>query len=303
MLVGLVVSVTVLVIGAVIALVFGLLWVRDLFTTHPVTAAEPGIDEKPRAATVADLGEPVDRATFLSLSTIGVGALIGAGITLPALGFAVLPSFDGEGIATRDVNLGPITNFPEGQYVIATFLENPDQGEVSRRTAFVRNNGRTDDGVPSFTTIYSHEHTRIEASKWMADNIPPGSAVASETWDDILPLPYSGASFLGYQHVEFKIYDDAPPEEKAQYIAETLIASDYVVLSSDRVIESVDNLPWRYGVQNEYYRRLLDGQLGFQLVLMDDDEFTGGTVATGLAERQWSPGLDADEQGELARVR
>ena len=154
-LVGLVVSVPVLVVGALIALVFGFLWVRDLFTTHPVAAAAPGIDEKPRAATVADLGDPVDRATFLSLSTIGVGALIGAGITLPPLGFAVLPSFDGEGIATRDVNLGPITSFPEGKYVIATFLENPDQGEVSRRTAFIRNNGRTDDGVPSFTTLYS----------------------------------------------------------------------------------------------------------------------------------------------------
>ena len=154
-LVGLVVSVPVLVVGALIALVFGFLWVRDLFTTHPVAAAAPGIDEKPRAATVADLGDHVDRATFLSLSTIGVGALIGAGITLPPLGFAVLPSFDGEGIATRDVNLGPITSFPEGKYVIATFLENPDQGEVSRRTAFIRNNGRTDDGVPSFTTLYS----------------------------------------------------------------------------------------------------------------------------------------------------
>jgi menaquinol-cytochrome c reductase iron-sulfur subunit len=154
-LVGLVVSIPVLIIGALIALVFGFLWVRDLFTTHPVTAAQAGIEEKPRAATVADLGDPVDRATFLSLSTIGVGALIGAGITLPPLGFAVLPSFDGEGIKTRDVNLGPITNFPEGKYVIATFLENPDQGEVSRRTAFIRNNGRTDDGVPSFTTLYS----------------------------------------------------------------------------------------------------------------------------------------------------
>jgi menaquinol-cytochrome c reductase iron-sulfur subunit len=154
-LVGLVVSVPVLVVGALIALVFGFLWVRDLFTTHPVAAAAPGIDEKSRAATVADLGDPVDRATFLSLSTIGVGALIGAGITLPPIGFAVLPSFDGEGIATRDVNLGPITSFPEGKYVIATFLENPDQGEVSRRTAFIRNNGRTDDGVPSFTTLYS----------------------------------------------------------------------------------------------------------------------------------------------------
>jgi Rieske Fe-S protein len=154
-LVGLIVSVPVLILGALIALVFGFLWVRDLFATHPVTAAEPGMDATPRAATVADLGAPVDRATFLSLSTIGVGALIGAGITLPPLGFAVLPSFDGEGIATRDVNLGPIANFPEGQYVIATFLENPGQGEVSRRTAFVRNNGRTDAGVPSFTAIYS----------------------------------------------------------------------------------------------------------------------------------------------------
>jgi len=81
--------------------------------------------------------------------------VIGAGITLPPLGFAVLPSFDGEGIKTRDVNLGPITNFPEGEYVIATFMESPELGEVSRRTAFVRNNGRTENGTPSFTAIYS----------------------------------------------------------------------------------------------------------------------------------------------------
>jgi len=154
-LVGLVVSVPVLIVGALIALVFGFLWVRDLFITHPVTAAEPGIDEKPRAATVGDVGAPVDRATFLSLATIGLGGLIGAGLTLPVLGFGVLPSFMGEGVKTFDVDLGPVTNFPEGQYVIATFLESPEQGEVSRRTAFIRNNGRTDAGVPSFTTIYS----------------------------------------------------------------------------------------------------------------------------------------------------
>jgi Rieske Fe-S protein len=61
----------------------------------------------------------------------------------------------GEGVKTFDVDLGPITNFPEGQYVIATYLESPELGEVSRRTAFIRNNGRTDAGVPSFTTIFS----------------------------------------------------------------------------------------------------------------------------------------------------
>ena len=66
---------------------------------------------------------------------------------VPVLGFGVLPSFMGEGVETNDVDLGPISNFPEGEFVIATYLENPDQGEVSRRTAFIRNNGRADDGV------------------------------------------------------------------------------------------------------------------------------------------------------------
>ena len=61
----------------------------------------------------------------------------------------------GEGIETYEVDLGPISNFPEGQFVIATYLEDPDQGEVTRRTAFIRNNGRTEANVPSFTTIYS----------------------------------------------------------------------------------------------------------------------------------------------------
>jgi Rieske Fe-S protein len=156
-LVGLVVSIPVLIVGALIALVFGLLWVRDLFSARPVTSAAPGlaVAPEPRTATAADLAEPVDRATFLTVATVGVGGLIGAAVTLPVLGFAVLPSFEGDRVKTRDVNLGPITNFPEGEFVIATFMDDPDSGEVSRRTAFIRNNGRTDDGVPSFTTIYS----------------------------------------------------------------------------------------------------------------------------------------------------
>ena len=154
-LVGLVVSVAALIVGAVIALVFGFLWVRDLMGAHPVTAATPGGPVVAPVATEADLGDNVDRATFLSLATIGVSGLIGAGVTLPVLGFGVLPSFVGDGVETHDVDLGPISNFPEGQYVIATYLENPAQGEVSRRTAFIRNNGRTNAGVPSFTAIFS----------------------------------------------------------------------------------------------------------------------------------------------------
>ena len=64
----------------------------------------------------------------------------------------VLPSFTN--VDEDEVDLGPLDNFPEDEYVIATYLSNPQQGEVSRRTAFVRN-GPSEAGEPSFTILYS----------------------------------------------------------------------------------------------------------------------------------------------------
>ena len=153
LLVGLVLSVTVLVVGTVIAVVFGWLWIREAFGKQAPEEDEP-------VAVVAAGSEPehletYDRNAFLSATTLGLGAVIGAAVTVPSLGFMVLPSFTGEGIETFDVDLGPISNFPEGKYVITTFTENPVRGDVSRKTAYVRNNGRTEDGVPSFSILYS----------------------------------------------------------------------------------------------------------------------------------------------------
>jgi menaquinol-cytochrome c reductase iron-sulfur subunit len=147
-LVGLVVSVPVLVVGALITVVFGFLWVYDLLRSHrpAVPATAEGVEEE---------HEPpaYDRSVFLSAATIGVGGLIGAVVTVPVLGFMVLPSF--ESADAEDVDLGPISNFPEGKFVIATYLENPDEGPVSRRTAYVRNNGSSSEGAPSFTILFS----------------------------------------------------------------------------------------------------------------------------------------------------
>jgi menaquinol-cytochrome c reductase iron-sulfur subunit len=147
-LIGLVVNVWVLLLGVGLAVAFGFFWVWDLFKAHAPPAAA-GVEE-------AD-GEPVvptyDRSAFLSAATIGVSAAIGGLITVPVLGFAVLPSF--ESSEGQDVDLGPISNFPQGQYVIATFTENLDQGTVSRRTAYVRNNGPAENGEPSFSILFS----------------------------------------------------------------------------------------------------------------------------------------------------
>ena len=153
---GIVVSEIVAVVGAVIALAFGFLWLRDV--TKPVrTPAEPVEPELPETYKAIEPPEEepeaYPRSTFLSAATLGLGALIGGLITVPVLGFAVLPSFTNQD--EQDVELGPIDEFPEGEFVIATYLENPDVGEVTRRTMFIRNNGRTEEGEPSFTMLYS----------------------------------------------------------------------------------------------------------------------------------------------------
>ena len=73
-------------------------------------------------------------------------------MAVPTAGLAVLPSLLGQ--RRRPVDLGPIAAFPEGQFVVATFLADRHAGEVSRRAAYVRNNGLLGN-VPSFTIMSS----------------------------------------------------------------------------------------------------------------------------------------------------
>jgi quinol---cytochrome c reductase iron-sulfur subunit, bacillus type len=163
LLLGLVISWIVAAVGAAIAVVAGFLWARDV--TRDVRGEVPEIEPETRvvadsaspgavAAGAADRALPAyTRSRFLEASTLGVGAAIGAIVTLPVVGFMVLPAFTN--VEEDEADLGPIENFPESEYVIATYLANPEKGEVSRRTAFVRNNGQTDAGEPSFTILYS----------------------------------------------------------------------------------------------------------------------------------------------------
>lgn len=157
-LVGLVVSWPAVVLGVVVTAAFGLLWARDTTRERAAAGSDPVGTSAPAVSVASDdepLPETHGRAGFLTLATVGLGGVIGAGVTLPALGFAVLPSFTGEGVATSDVDLGPISNFPEGTFVITSFTGNKAQGPVSRRTVYIRNNGLTAEKEPSFTIIYS----------------------------------------------------------------------------------------------------------------------------------------------------
>jgi Rieske Fe-S protein len=144
-LVGLVINPLVFVsLGGGIVVVAAALWIRGNRTAPRQEHAAP--------MPLEQSGERFPRNRLLERATLGLGGLIALGVTLPIAGFAVLPAFLGQ--RRRAVNLGPIGAFPEGQFVIATFLSDPSQGEISRRAAYVRNNGLLGN-VPSFTILSS----------------------------------------------------------------------------------------------------------------------------------------------------
>jgi menaquinol-cytochrome c reductase iron-sulfur subunit len=159
--VGLIVGPIVVVVGAVLTALFGLLWVRDISAPYRAEPAEP--EPVPEAPAIpAHRGGPAmpepgegelirfPRSKFLEFSTLGLGAVIGGVVTLPVLGFTVLPPFVKQG--HPEIDVGAIDDFPENKFVITTFLLKPEEGEVSRRTAYIRNNGLLA-GAPSFTAL------------------------------------------------------------------------------------------------------------------------------------------------------
>ena len=145
-------------IGAVIAFAFGGVWIRDLSVARADEAVPP--PPPTRAAASAQpvtpdsgAGERYPRDRFLEGATLGLGALIGAVITIPPLGLLAASGF--EGTSFHKVNLGPLEEFPVNKFIITTFVEDPEAGEVSRRTAYIRNNGFLGE-LPSFTILSNH---------------------------------------------------------------------------------------------------------------------------------------------------
>jgi len=147
-LVGLIVSPLLIApLGGAITLAAGFAWLKSNHpeshrqNVPPAAVRRSGTDE-----------ERFPRSRLLERATLGLGGVVALGVALPAAGFAVLPSFLGQ--RRRPVDLGPIGAFPEGEFVVATFLADPQAGEVSRRAAYVRNNGLLG-SLPSFTIMSS----------------------------------------------------------------------------------------------------------------------------------------------------
>ncbi len=115
--------------------------------------------------------------------------------------------------------------------------------------------------------VYAREHTWIAASRWVYANAPYGSVILWEGWDDPLPKSIPGEPEMnmeshGLRHIDWWPFDE-DTEEKYDILRRKLQEADYVIYSSKRIYDSVDQLPERYPMTIRYYELMFSEALGF----------------------------------------
>lgn len=107
-----------------------------------------------------------------------------------------------------------------------------------------------------FSSIYFHKHTRIEASEWMYQNLPNGSLILAEEWDDPLPLGIKDTFNKQFQTELLPVFG-MDTTEKWKKMNELLSKADYYILSSNRGWGSIPTVPEKYPKMSKFYKNLL----------------------------------------------
>lgn len=119
-----------------------------------------------------------------------------------------------------------------------------------------------------FLNIFSSIHTRIAASEWMLKNIPSGSTLAVEHWDDQLPI--YGQERFNFQQLTF--YDLPDDSIKWKTINDKLKMSDYIIIASNRLyvplqkLSDCNKFSHCYPLTSNYYKKLFGNRLNFHKI-------------------------------------
>jgi hypothetical protein len=134
----------------------------------------------------------------------------------------------------------------------------------------------------SFLSIYSRPITRVTASKWIYENVPAGSTVTFEEWDDGLPLGLVNYPPANFKSQSLFMYDFDTPE-KWQKLNEKLAKVEYIFLTSNRAYGSTMKLPEKYPQTTKYYQSLFDNTGDFKKVA----EFTSRPCFPPFGNKQF----------------
>ena len=110
----------------------------------------------------------------------------------------------------------------------------------------------------SYLGIYSETHPAVRAGQWISENVPRDSLMLREHWDEGVP----GLGEYGWRDLELYNPDT---QSKLAELSDQLALADYILIYSNRLYGTIPRLPDRYPVTREYYKLLLQGDLGYAL--------------------------------------
>ncbi|MFZ2152426.1 MAG: glycosyltransferase family 39 protein [Microgenomates group bacterium] len=135
----------------------------------------------------------------------------------------------------------------------------------------------------AFLAIYRLPNTRVTATNWINSQVPQGSTILIEHWDDALPLGYLN----NLNQISLPLYDSDSDPHKWNFINQMLVRGDYIIIASNRLstplpkLVNCDQLPEDkcYPLTARYYRDLFAGNLGYTKVA----EFTSYPTLFGFS--------------------
>ena len=168
---------------------------------------------------------------------------------------------------------------------IAVFRSDDRDASMETRARFIRVAGTVAlIGTLLFTSLWAAifvglygagEHPWIAASRWINEKAPAGSTIATEHWDYALPVKLRDIeradrrTYLSETLEWYDVEDRLGYESRRVELGETLgklAESDYLVLASNRLYGVIPRLRERYPEASAYYRALMTGDLGWELV-------------------------------------
>lgn len=118
-------------------------------------------------------------------------------------------------------------------------------------------------------SIYTHEDTRVTASKWIYDNVPNKSYILSET-ANVVDIPLGFLELTAHNPqlttISFDFYHLDENPFLFQQLLTHLENADYIFIPSRRIFANYMKNPSRYPLTTKYYQLLFSGKLGFEKV-------------------------------------
>ena len=140
---------------------------------------------------------------------------------------------------------------------------------ATRRTAWLRVGpplvaGFTALWCVAVTSIYTRPHTRLDASRWIVQNIAPGTRTINETpWDESLPLGWGPVGTGDLRSQLLGSYEADTPA-KREHILKLLEQSEWLFFSSGRSWQNIPRWPAKWPMTSRFYYALWKGDLGFE---------------------------------------